>query len=364
MANVYEVAPGVNSPVGSVGGARASVSELARPTTETGPDISCHKIASGGLSSRRKAWLVNTTLSDRSPIEIRAGAVTEAELVARISKSNKACQCGSWSVVTWRKDGQGETSVKPFRCMSWRCIKCARAAAAIQFARMKTAFDRTPHDWSFLTFTMDPKRHRTRAAMYRAVSSSWQLFRKKLKWKFDYSAFVLCVELTETAKVPHIHAMLQSREVLAECARDVRKFHREWLKPWAMESGFGYKCAVEPARSTDACCGYFVKASGMAAELVGGAGKGSGQLPVDAPRHFRRIRTSKGFLPPKIKNDELTGAMAFLDTVTAGRRKRAIRARALRQRAGKQAPEGCYVDQATGEVIEQPTFGDLVERGA
>jgi hypothetical protein len=50
--------------------------------------------------------------------------------------------------------------------------------------------------------------------------------------------------------------------------------------------------------------GYLVK---LTRELTGAGPKN--QIPVNAPRHFRRLRASKGLLPPRKKNDHVTGAL-------------------------------------------------------
>jgi hypothetical protein len=50
--------------------------------------------------------------------------------------------------------------------------------------------------------------------------------------------------------------------------------------------------------------GYLTK---LGLELSGAARKG--QTPVNAPRHFRRIRASRGMLPKRIKNPDITGQL-------------------------------------------------------
>jgi hypothetical protein len=61
-------------------------------------------------------------------------------------------------------------------------------------------------------------------------------------------------------------------------------------------------------RDQDAMCGYLVK---TAKELIGAAGKN--QIPINAPRHFRRLRASRGLLPPVHRNPDITGMMVFAE---------------------------------------------------
>ena len=50
--------------------------------------------------------------------------------------------------------------------------------------------------------------------------------------------------------------------------------------------------------------GYLTK---LARELTGAGVKS--QVPVNAPRHFRRIRASAKLLPPRKKNPDITGIL-------------------------------------------------------
>ena len=80
----------------------------------------------------------------------------------------------------------------------------------------------------------------------------------------------------------------------------------------AVESGWGWFIGTpEVARDLEAVAGYVAKlSSGKAAVLAGEITKPS-QAPVNAPLHFRRLRSSRGFLPPRRKNPELTGKLVF-----------------------------------------------------
>lgn len=74
----------------------------------------------------------------------------------------------------------------------------------------------------------------------------------------------------------------------------------------AMAAGFGKQGTIDAIRDKTAMSGYLTK---KAKELIDGSVKG--QLPLDAPPHFRRLRASVRLLPPVLKNEDITGALHF-----------------------------------------------------
>jgi len=85
---------------------------------------------------------------------------------------------------------------------------------------------------------------------------------------------------------------------------------RRWLRDAAVRAGFGPVAWAEilAPGSADAMAGYLVK---LAQELTGAPAKKGDQTPIQAPRHFRRIRASRGLLPTAPKGSgEWTGALA------------------------------------------------------
>lgn len=203
---------------------------------------------------------------------------------------------------------------------------------------------------------MDPKRSSTRKRMYAQLSSAWALFRKRVHRRYTYENFVLCVEMSERQGVPHIHAMVQSKELYSAVSCYGEKVIHRWIKRVAMESGFGFKCHLSNARDRDAVSGYFVKAAGMSAELSDAGSKG--QLPVDAPKGFRRIRASKGFIVPKLKSEKWTGELVFhrVEDVV-----RVYEEQIQKRTVGIAAAEKIIVDLKTGEVSVD-LFGELLKR--
>lgn len=94
----------------------------------------------------------------------------------------------------------------------------------------------------------------------------------------------------------------------------------------AMAAGYGKVMWMEPVHDRTGLAGYLQKLSdcligdeardmsryNAAKEMVGGSKKGIAinQIPdQEAPPHFRRLRPSRGLLPPVKKNQEITGEM-------------------------------------------------------
>jgi hypothetical protein len=76
----------------------------------------------------------------------------------------------------------------------------------------------------------------------------------------------------------------------------------------AQSCGFGWQCYADIlSGQAGGLAGYLAK---KAQELVGASTKPGDQIPYDAPRHFRRLRASRGCLPPVAKG-EYTGQLVF-----------------------------------------------------
>lgn len=73
-------------------------------------------------------------------------------------------------------------------------------------------------------------------------------------------------------------------------------------------SGWGRQSTAEAARDIEAVIGYGVKLAGLHDASVGELAKVT-QCPMNAPERFRRLRSGKGFLPPREKDETVTGCM-------------------------------------------------------
>lgn len=243
----------------------------------------------------------------------------------------RACQSKAWTVRLWpKKDPQNAQNVC-YACRSWRCPgDCARANAAQLFARLTTSIARIPDYWSFVTLTLNPRRFKTRSAMYQEASRAWTRFRHALKHRFGYDEFLIVFEISVRAKALHIHGIVRSKRLASVLALQPgerpqfstcpktgkpkrlptageRGIWKTWLKPTAIKCGFGFKCDISAVNDQAAMNGYLVKSSNISGELSQTNSKD--QLPIDAPKGFRRVRASRGFLVPKTKNEEVTGRL-------------------------------------------------------
>lgn len=73
-------------------------------------------------------------------------------------------------------------------------------------------------------------------------------------------------------------------------------------------AGWGLLSTAERARSRDESLGYICKCAGKVDESIGELAKLT-QLPSNAPFRFRRLRSGKGFLPPRKKSEAMTGTL-------------------------------------------------------
>lgn len=81
------------------------------------------------------------------------------------------------------------------------------------------------------------------------------------------------------------------------------------LRAMAIASGWGPRSTAERARDRKALAGYVTKVAGKADATAGEIAKVT-QAPVSAPPKFRRLRSGKGFLPPRKGTAEgWTGAL-------------------------------------------------------
>ena len=275
-----------------------------------------------------------------------------------------------WFVWTWgRESPQVQTRV-PYSCNSWRCAVCQRHEAAVTFARIKQATaPLDPAGWCFLVLTLDRNGYfggqkwpdvtaayrelgkLTRAtlqrigrnwgpetALERSGRSSELRTVRKLgnRWVSVVEAhrsgwphvnlLVWCPELASELRRER-ESRLADPEVAdaVELARDAWKNHeplpaavRETARKATVvggelaalirDSGWGLQSTAEAARDADAIAGYVVKLAGQHDSSVGELAKIT-QAPLNAPQRFRRLRSGKGFLPPRQHDPKVTGCL-------------------------------------------------------
>jgi len=285
----------------------------------------------------------------------------------------KACSAGSWHLTGARFDPTtyewlGDWKA-PFKCRSWRHAgPCRRWRASQNFARLAAALSRqTTKDICFIVLTLDPSERRVGGRRGKAkkdfeirawrgpwegfqeMRKMWTKFQREITRAWGKNVYAATVEVTP-AGWPHLNVVM----VCTGLAKYVGQYPggaQRWVVMKAKSNGFGKMATIERAQSKRAVAGYIVKVAGevehhardhklvpqasselrrqaeyqvdqqtmfnrvkpttaQRERLVGEVIKLS-QLPMDAPEHFRRIRSSKGFLPPPFKRPGVTGGLKF-----------------------------------------------------
>lgn len=163
----------------------------------------------------------------------------------------------------------------------------------------------------------------------RRLPSAWQDDRKCLKrlrrWlernghRSFRSEWAQVVECHKTGWTPCQHHR-PFRRARGNAQHGQRPTSREWpIQTWgrllggdllehATACGWGVHSSAEQVRNTGEMTNYLTTIAKHGHEHAHELAKLT-QLPHNAPRHFRRLRSGKGFLPPVRKNKEWTGAL-------------------------------------------------------
>jgi len=294
-------------------------------------------------------------------------------------KSVRACLARAWSIILRKKSNPMERKVLGFWSKSWRCcLTCRRKVAATDFARMRTAILwRPPEELLYAVFTLDKTameaRGVTKRSAYTYLDRMMATLVQRLRRRFGEVGYVCTIEQHQSGW-PHLNVIFHSPGMAAFVAAEgeVKNNHLPpWLKDAADSAGMGTVGWLEKPRGTaEAIAGYLVKVamqdtlslSGERQDHLTGELVKLTQLPITAPKGTRRLRSSRGFLPPRFKgNGEWTGAIRKLPQAWAEAEDRAFWASTpealhpLEQDAQKPqvAPEGageaCAAGPATGD---------------
>jgi len=287
------------------------------------------KKATGPEAARR--------LGERLGAARRAVSVAAAAgvLPKHVQNCNGGAGARSWWLYTWKRNDPTKKLRVPYNCASWRCPHCARYEASVTFARIKAACEPLSGDgFVFFVLTLDREGYYSREAgrwknvteAFKDIGKLSEKFLKRLRrlhkrmgWAPFKSKWVATVEAHRTGW-PHLNIVLHSPE-LAEylendrAARERRGFSardqvlvKDELRACVVGSGWGPQSTAERGRSAEALAGYITKLAGVAGSTAGEVAKIT-QAPTQAPERFRRLRSGKNFLPPRIVDPEVTGTL-------------------------------------------------------
>lgn len=238
-----------------------------------------------------------------------------------LPKYIRACQQGRFHLRVWPKQSPGAYQRIAWRCRSWRHRgSCAKARSREDFERVWYAVSGyRAEEVVFCVFTLKPGDWDSTWEAYEKLRDRWRSLAKALRREFGEMAYVSTVEAQRNG-MPHLNVVLAAPE-LAKELRFRSWWVKRWLKQHARQCGFGWRCSAEAARSLSKVAGYVVKLANtvgelpegvqrdvVAGSLVGEVSKLS-QVPVTAPKGFRRLRSSPRFLPPPRKNPDWTGEL-------------------------------------------------------
>jgi hypothetical protein len=208
-----------------------------------------------------------------------------------------ACEDGQWHLHIWPigEEHGPETQCQriPFTCRSWRHEgECRKWRGALDFWRIKEAIKKRK-DWVYIVLTFHQGNDYQRWQTYFKAGKAWDILRKRITRKYGKLAYVQTWERHVRGGC-HVNLLLGNALIAQDVELDWKTWRACFLRPNAVGSGFGYICWVERLdENYNAMAGYLTK---LANELTGAGIKN--QVPVDAPPHFRRIRASRGLLPP------------------------------------------------------------------
>jgi len=231
-----------------------------------------------------------------------------------------ACEFDTWHLMIWEKGRPSTIHQVPFRCRSWRHAgECAHWRASQDFARIVEGIEK--HDtWLYIVLTFAHGDWPRWQDQYTEAVRLWSMLRHRLERQSGKLAYIQTWE-RHRSKGIHVNLLLHNESLHAAACKinslktlshltktqRGRAVGKSLLRQLVVSCGFGKIVYCEPMRTGtgNAMAGYLTK---LAKELVGAEAKS--QIPFDAPAHFRRLRASRGLLPPRI-NSGMTGYMVF-----------------------------------------------------
>ncbi len=222
-----------------------------------------------------------------------------------MNQSVLACSSLEWHLEIWDPEASHPIPKHlPWSCRSWRHKgECRQWKGAQDFARVAYAIKKWG-DWVYIVLTFDPSRIPDPKDQYKKGVELWSKLRKRMVREYGAMRYIQTWERFQRGGA-HVNLIVNNDNFFQLACENWQSLRRTWLEPHAVASGFGFRTWVEPVDGTDGMAGYLTK---LSRELTGSGEKN--QIPIDAPAHFRRIRSSQRTLPPPLKS-KLTGRLRF-----------------------------------------------------
>lgn len=192
----------------------------------------------------------------------------------------------------------------PFRCRSWRHEgECRLWCGACDFRRVEEAIKKHS-PWLYMVMTYPcPASASDQGELFRLGVRHWYSLRKRIEAEYGKLRYIQTWEIQRNG-TPHTNVLIHCPSFFYAVRYQERKLKRGWLLDQVLASGFGKEYWCEAMKSPSRMAGYLTK---LARELTGAGVKS--QVPVTAPRHFRRLRASVRLLPPRHRNADIAGRL-------------------------------------------------------
>jgi hypothetical protein len=267
------------------------------------------------------------------------GWVAPEVVPKHVEHCNRGTGSRLWWIYTWRHSTPESRIRIPYSCNSWRCEACAPHEAAVLWRRITDAcLPLDPKGFVFLVLTLDQRGHFDKRTdgwrkfydvkeAYRELGSQTQKLLKRLRyWQKCRGMKPLgnewfCVVEAHRSGWPHMNLVIHAPELAEQLDQEQAELQREGKTPrecilirgdlqrMAVKSGWGLQSTAERARDRKALAGYVTKLAGFSDATAGEVAKIT-QAPTAAPVKFRRLRSGRGFLPPRRGTAEgWTGAL-------------------------------------------------------
>ncbi len=216
----------------------------------------------------------------------------------------RACAENRWHLQVWRRGEKGSSLRRvPYRCRSWRHAgPCREWCGACDFVRVKQAVQEL-NFWTYLVLTYPSEIAADTDCLFRWGVKHWSKLRKRIVYEFDAIKYIQTWEVHKSGK-PHVNVLISNQALYNACLSNHRWVKQKWLEPALVETGWGPISWLSPKDNVEQMAAYLTK---LARELTGAGVKD--QVPMNAPRHFRRIRASRNTLPKRHKDPTLTGKL-------------------------------------------------------